>query len=835
METPAAPAVTFESFGLRAEVLTALKGLGYEEPTPIQRETIPALISGRDVLGQAATGTGKTAAFALPMLELVTPKDRRPFEAQALVLVPTRELAMQVAEAVQKYGAGMGVTALAVYGGQEIFNQVRPLKRGVDVVVATPGRALDHIARKTLLLSKVKFVVLDEADEMLDMGFEDDLKAILNELPAQRQTALFSATLPSRISKIAEKHLKDPVRVSIVARAQDAGTLPTIRQAAYVVQRKHKEAALMRVLEWESPQSALIFCRTRNEVEELSHVLMRSGYAPAALHGGLTQEQRDGVLKRFKEGAVRVLVATDVAARGLHVEALSHVINFDLPTSPEVYVHRIGRTGRAGKEGVALSFLDPREMRLLGNVERQIKRKMTMLQVPTRAQLDAKRSETVAARVKAAMEAPNADFMILANRAAEGSTMEVVAAAAMALLQQQLFPPHESDSVDFKSSADRGPARADRGARPERGDRPERGERPERGPRPDRGERPSGPRAGMTALTLSLGSHAGVRPQDLVGAIANEANLPSKQISGIRVDEYTSRVEVPTEAVERVIQAMHATKVRGRKVRVELESEAGAKAAARTDAARARKEEAVPPRGSAPRAGAPRISAPRAKRAEAAEEEVSAPRGSAPRARPEQHVAEVSGPRGSAPRAEKAHGDKPRFGDQARFNGKPRPMDATGDEAPATREPSGADESPAPEKPRFGRDKPRFGDKPRFTGGAAGDEKSAGADKPRFGADKPRFGSKPGFGDKPRFTREAPQAGAERSSGGDKPRFGGDKPRFGSDKPPFGDVPRERPPFGDKSKFGDRPKFGKPFSDKPSRFGGGSRPARAGRMEPKKR
>ncbi len=785
MENPAAPVVTFESFGLRPEVITALKGLGYEEPTPIQRETIPALIAGRDVLGQAATGTGKTAAFALPMMQLLDPKDRRPFEAQALVLVPTRELAMQVAEAVQKYGASIGITALAVYGGQEIFNQVRPLKRGVDVVVATPGRALDHIARKTLQLSKVKFVVLDEADEMLDMGFEDDLKSILNELPTTRQTALFSATLPSRISKIAEKHLKDPVRVSIQARSTDAGTLPNIRQAAYVVQRKLKEAALMRVLEWESPQSAIIFCRTRNEVEELSHVLMRSGYSPAALHGGLTQEQRDGVLKRFKEGAVRVLVATDVAARGLHVDSLSHVINFDLPTSPEVYVHRIGRTGRAGKDGVALSFLDPREMRLLGNVERQIKKKMTMLQVPTRAQLDGKRSENLAAKVIAAMSQPaSADFMILANRAAEGSTMEAVAAAAMSLLQAQLFPPHESDAVDFKSSADRGPSRSDRmtgpGSRPERTDRPERSA--DRGERSDRGERPSGPRVGMTALTLSLGSHAGVRPQDLVGAIANEANLPSKQISGIRVDEYTSRVEVPTEAVERVIQAMHATKVRGRKVRVELEGAAPAAAA---------------PPARAPRASSPRREEP-AKQEEAAPIEAPrsaprAPRVSAPRAKKEEAAAVAAAP-AAAEAAPRFGGDKPRFGgDKPRFGGdKPKP--AYGD------------------KPKFG-DKPAYGDKPKFG------DKPAYGDKPKFG-DKPRYGDKPKFGDKPAY--------GAKSKFGDKPAYG-DKPKFG-DKPAYGDKPK----FGDKPAYGSKPKFGS-NSDKPSRFGGGARPARPGRMEPKKR
>jgi ATP-dependent RNA helicase DeaD len=775
METPDAPApITFESFGLRAEVISALKALGYEEPTPIQRETIPALIAGRDVLGQAATGTGKTAAFALPMLERVNPKDRKPFEAQALVLVPTRELAMQVAEAVQKYGAGIGVTSLAVYGGQDIFQQVRPLKRGVDIVIATPGRALDHIARKTLQLKNVKVVVLDEADEMLDMGFEEDLQSILNELPASRQTALFSATLPSRIAKIAEKHLKDPVRVSIAARSLEAGTLPSIRQSAYVVQRKLKEAALMRVLEWETPQSAIIFCRTRNEVEALTHVLMRAGYEPAALHGGLTQDQRDQVLGRFKGGAVRVLVATDVAARGLHVENLSHVVNFDLPTSPEVYVHRIGRTGRAGKEGVAISFLDPRETRLLGNVERQIKKKVPLEQVPTRAMLDARRAETVANQVKAALADPRAtEFVALANQAAEGSSLETVAGVAMMLLHQKLFPAHESDSAEFGKVDTRS-----KGPRSERSDRPERGERFERGggdraPRGERAER-SGPRPGMTALTLSLGNRAGVRPQDLVGAIANEANLPSRDISGIRVDEFTSRVEVPSSAVERVTEALHATKIRGRKVKVELERAGAAAPRGGGD------EESF---SSAPRA--PRTSAPRAPRASAARvaraEVVEAP-------------VEIAAPVEAKPRFgdKPAYGEKKSFGDKPRFGGKP----AYG------------------EKKSFG-DKPRFGDKPAY-----GEKKSFG-DKPRFG-DKPAYGEKKSFGDKPRF--------------GDKPAYGekksfGDKPRFG-DKPAYG----EKKSFGDKPSYGEKKSFGsKPQSDKPSRFGSGARPARAGRMEPKRR
>ncbi|MFT3714083.1 MAG: DEAD/DEAH box helicase [Archangium sp.] len=881
MESPAVPpSVTFDSFGLRAEVLSALKALGYEEPTPIQRETIPALLGGRDVLGQAATGTGKTAAFALPMLERVDPKERKPFQVQALVLVPTRELAMQVAEAVQKYGGGIGVTSLAVYGGQEIFNQIRPLKRGVDIVIATPGRALDHIERKTLLLDKVKVVVLDEADEMLDMGFEEDLQKILGELPKERQTALFSATLPSRIAKIAEKHLKNPVRVTIAARSVEAGTLPKIRQSAFIVQRKMKEAALMRVLEWETPQSAIIFCRTRTEVESLNHVLMRAGYEPAALHGGLTQEQRDQVLKRFKDGAVRVLVATDVAARGLHVENLSHVVNFDLPTSPEVYVHRIGRTGRAGKDGTALSFLDPREQRLLKNVEFQIKGKVPLAQVPTRAQLDARRSETVAKVVQNALaEEGVAQFIELAKAAAADASMEQVAGAAMLLLQRKLYPPHASDSVDFKaesrgsSSSDRGVRGGDRGS--DRGS--DRGERSRGGDRRGgREERSSGPREGMTALSISMGERAGIRPQDLVGAIANEANIPSRNIHGVQVGELSSRVEVPTETVHEVIKALHATRIRGRKVRVTI---AGAESDERSAVPRTERpprserpapppkkaerfapsmpevsdddgasdeggeEESAPlgnkwmisdelegeldaaaPPPSAPRAArgksadeSPRASAPRAKSGDAEE----APRASAPRGK--SRDAEEEAPRASAPRGKSRDADE---GDEAPRasapRGKSRDADE-GDEAPRASAPRGKardDGEPRASAPRgksFG-DKPRFGD--RGGGKSFGDRSDRGGGK--------SFGDRGGksFGDK-RFGDRGDRSGGKSfgDRGGDRGGKSFGEKRFGDRGDSSGGKSFGEKRFGDRGggkSFGDKPRPGDRFGGN-KKFGGGER------------
>jgi ATP-dependent RNA helicase DeaD len=840
-------------------VLKSLKALGYEEPTPIQRETIPALLQGRDVLGQAATGTGKTAAFALPILEKVKAGDRRPFEAQALVLVPTRELAMQVAEAVQKYGASLGVTSLAVYGGQEIFNQVRPLKRGVDVVIATPGRALDHISRKTLLLKNVKVVVLDEADEMLDMGFEEDLQSILNELPAERQTALFSATLPSRIAKIAEKHLKNPVRVSIAARSLEAGTLPRIRQSAFIVPRKFKEAALMRVLEWETPQSAIIFCRTRTEVEELNHVLMRAGYEPAALHGGLTQEQRDQVLKRFKEGAVRVLVATDVAARGLHVEALSHVVNFDLPTSPEVYVHRIGRTGRAGKEGVALSFLDPREQRLLGNVERQIKGKVALLQVPTREQLAGKRAETVAKQVQAALTDEGvAPFLELAKKAAgKEGTMEQVAAAAMMLLQKKLYPPHESDALEVPATDSRGkPRTSDRGERPSRGDRPDRGERPERsGERRERAPRGDfGPRVGMATLHLSLGTRAGIRPGDLVGAIANEANISSKMISGVEIKEFTSKVDVPEDNVQAIIDALHATRIRGRKVQVSRSGAAPLVPDAPVERKPHRKFEISGPEGEseeAPRR--PKASAPTFKRTDQQPdegrvesvrevvEEAAAPRSSAPRK-----------PRASAPRELRESKDgelsvgeaaprasapgKKRFG-ESRFGGAP-----AGGKSFGERKPFGADRSGKSfgERKPFGEDRggKSFGDRKPFgedRGGTSFESRKPLGERKPYGEDRggKSFGDRKSFGEKKTFGEDR----GERKSFGDKPvaapsapraakPFG--KPRFGASagqsRPSGGDRVAKRRDFGPPSGPGGGPSR---FADKPGR-----KPH--GRMQPRK-
>ena len=365
----------FAALGLEAALLTTLEALGYEEPTPIQREAIPPLLAGNDLLGRAATGTGKTAAFTLPLLQRLAHSAKQP-NPSALILVPTRELAIQVCEAVQRYGKHQQIAILAVYGGQAIRPQLIALKRGVDIVVATPGRALDHIRRKTLQLKDLQIVVLDEADEMLNMGFAEDLDAILKQTPSTRQTALFSATMPPRIASIARHHLRNPIEIQIIKEPVKAGVAPRVHQIAYLVARPHKVAALARILDMSSPKSALVFCRTRVEVDELTSMLNGRGYRGEGLHGGMNQAQRDRVMQSFRAGKTELLVATDVAARGLDIPHVSHVVNYDVPTSPEAYVHRIGRTGRAGRAGEAITLVESRERWLLQNIERLTKSKI---------------------------------------------------------------------------------------------------------------------------------------------------------------------------------------------------------------------------------------------------------------------------------------------------------------------------------------------------------------------------------------------------------------------------------------------------------------------------
>ena len=560
----------FAALGLDPRLVEALGALGYEEPTPVQREAIPPLLAGRDVLGQAATGTGKTAAFALPLLHRVTPDAEPKERTTALILVPTRELAMQVAEAVHRYGKALAVCALPIYGGAPMESQLRMLKRGVDVVVATPGRALDHIRRRTLHLDAVKVVVLDEADEMLDMGFAEDLEAILAATPADRQTALFSATLPPHIAEIANAHLRDPVRVRIDREVVPAGAAPRVRQVAYIVGRAHKIATLGRVLDVENPTSAIVFCRTRTEVDELTESLNGRGYRAEALHGGMSQEQRDRVMKRFRANTTDLLVATDVAARGLDVQHVSHVVNYDVPSAAEAYVHRIGRTGRAGREGVAITLAEPREHRLLRNIEQQTKQKIEIATVPTVADLHARRLELTRASIREAVLAGDLErFRVVVDSLAQEFDVMDVAAAAVRLADAREGARDEEEIPEVAPRAER-PARGV--GKPGRA-RPGKGADAER---PRRGKRePITPEWNVARLYVGAGRRANVRPADLIGAIVNEAGVDPRAIGAIQITDRFSLVEVPEEIADDIIGSLRATTIKGRRVPVRRDRESG--------------------------------------------------------------------------------------------------------------------------------------------------------------------------------------------------------------------------------------------------------------------
>ena len=553
----------FSRLGLRAELLRALNQLGYEEPTPIQEAAIPALIDGRDLLGQAATGTGKTAAFALPILHALGPH-RKNAQPVAVVLVPTRELAMQVAEAMHRYGKDLHVRVLPVYGGQPIGRQIRELERGVDVVVATPGRAIDHITRGTLDLRSIKVVVLDEADEMLDMGFADDIEQILSQAPTERQTVLFSATLPPRIAKLTKKYLRDPVNIQIAREAEESGEMPLVRQTAYVVQRAHKLTALGRVLDMEAPEAALVFCRTRNEVDQLTEALNGRGYRAEALHGGMSQEQRDRVMKKLRSGTAELLLATDVAARGLDVDVLTHVINYDVPAAPESYVHRIGRVGRAGREGVAITLAEPREHRLLKNIERVSRQKIEISKVPTVADLRARRMDITRAALREAILAEEHEhYQVVIDALAEEFDIVDIAAAAIKLAHEATAPATDEEAdippVQIRDGDARQSGYRDR-------DRDRGRDRDRKGGKPQRGGSQN-----TTRIFIGLGRQAGVRPQDLVGAITGEAGLKGRDIGAIEIADRFSLVEVGQDVADDVINALKATTIKGKRMTVRRE------------------------------------------------------------------------------------------------------------------------------------------------------------------------------------------------------------------------------------------------------------------------
>lgn len=574
--TSAAAGRSFADLGLDASIIESLAALGYEEPTPIQREAIPVLVSGKDILGQAATGTGKTAAFALPIVQHVVslaPDDRR--SPSAFILVPTRELAMQVAEAVHRYGKSLGVRVLPIYGGQSMQQQLRAIKRSLDVIVATPGRVLDHIRRGSIDLSHVRTVVLDEADEMLDMGFAEDLEAILTALPKERQTALFSATIAPRIAQIAKSHLKNPVRITIAREPSAAGSKAKVREVAYVVNRQHKPEALGRILDMESPTSAIVFCRTRTEVDQLTEVLSARGYEVESLHGGHNQEQRDRVMRRFREGTTQLLTATDVAARGLDIGHLSHVVNYDVPWTAEAYVHRTGRTGRAGREGVAITILEPREQRLLRNIEQQAKRKIAIEAVPTIVDVRARQMELTSSAVRELLEADDfGSYCVLVDALATDYDLRDIAAAAIKMAHETRSAPEAASEADIsvKPREARPPRDRDReGDRPvDDGDAPRRDRKKPRSDKlPKRGN--SSRDVSFVRLYIPLGRMSNIRPADLVGAIANEAGIDSSSIGSIDITDKFSLVEVPETEADSVIDALNQTTIRGKRVKARRE------------------------------------------------------------------------------------------------------------------------------------------------------------------------------------------------------------------------------------------------------------------------
>jgi len=535
----------FAELGLSDAALAALTALGYEEPTPVQRETIPLLLAGRDLLVQAATGTGKTAAFALPMIQsLARDRSDRP---RGLVLVPTRELAMQVCEAIHKYSRGSDLDVAPLYGGSSMDQQIRALRRGVDIVVATPGRALDHIRRDTLTLDGIRMLVLDEADEMLDMGFAEDIESLLDKTPDTRQTALFSATMPQRILKIADRHLTRPQRVQIAAEKHVAGRLPRIRQVVYIVRRNQKAQALDRVLDMENPSSALVFCRTRLEVDTLVDTLNAHGYKAEGLHGGMMQRQRDTVMNKFRAAKTDLLIATDVAARGLDIEHLSHVFNYDLPAEAESYVHRIGRTGRAGRAGTAITFAEPREHRLLKNIEFLTKQKIEVATVPTVADLKTRRLELTKASVRERLLARDfEDVRAVVESLADEFDIVEVAAAALKLVHAatagdgdeadiEISPPQEA-SNPRSAKHSRAPVRRVDGA--------------------------------TVRLFVGAGRRDGIRPGDLVGAVTGEAGVTSESLGAIQITDRFSLIEVPDSLADQIIVAMRRATLRGKKVAV---------------------------------------------------------------------------------------------------------------------------------------------------------------------------------------------------------------------------------------------------------------------------
>ena len=549
----------FGCFGFGSELLQALEAIGYREPSPIQKAAIPELMLGRDLVGQAQTGTGKTAAFALPMLARLDPAERKP---QVLVLAPTRELALQVADAFNSYASQLnGVRTLAIYGGADFRDQIHQLKRGVQIVVGTPGRVMDHMRQGTLDLSNLRALVLDEADEMLRMGFIDDVEWVLEQLPEKRQVVLFSATMPAEIRRISQKYLNSPAEVTIRQKAADASL---IRQRFLMVHAPHKLAALERVLEAETSEGVIVFARTKAITITVAESLEQHGYDVAVLNGDVPQAQRERTIERLKSGQVDVLVATDVAARGLDVERIGLVINYDIPFDAEAYVHRIGRTGRAGRTGDAILFLTPRERRFLGGLERVVAKPIAEMEVPSNATINQNRLDRMRAQLTGCLQTPESSEQerallseILQRVAQEqGSSPEQLALAALelALAGKPLLLQGEEN---FHQVRQNGPSRD--GGRDGGRDL---GVGREGGRDRGRGERPSGPPEDhMERFRVEVGWRDRIKPGNIVGAIANEAGLNGRSIGRIQIFDTHSTVDLPKGMPEDVFQGLRQLRV----------------------------------------------------------------------------------------------------------------------------------------------------------------------------------------------------------------------------------------------------------------------------------
>lgn len=572
---------TFADLGLEERLLRTLKDLGYETPSPIQAATIPPLLEGRDVIGLAQTGTGKTAAFALPILARLDMKQKAP---QALVLAPTRELALQVCDAFQSYAARLSnVHVLPVYGGQGYGVQLSALSRGVHVVVGTPGRIMDHLEKGTLDLTQLRYLVLDEADEMLSMGFAEDIETILADTPNDKQVALFSATMPATIRRLTKKYLTDPLELSVKGKTS---TAPNVRHRYLQVAYPAKVDALTRILEVENFEGAIVFVRTKNETETLAEKLQARGFSAAAINGDVAQPQRERVIGQLKSGKLDILVATDVAARGLDVDRISHVINFDLPLDAESYVHRVGRTGRAGRSGEAISFVTPRERRLLGTIERATRQELTQVGLPTAEDINATRLNRFDETITAALDSDRLGFFreVVAHYVTEFDVPELDVAAALALNLQGDEPMLLDPASDRAQRAN---------ARPERSDRPERPGRDRDSAPSHREDRPPRrPRDGgqsFVTYRIAVGKRHKIGPRQIVGALANEGGLSSEDFGHIDIRMDHSLVELPGRLSDDAWNALKATRISGKLI--ELTPDRGPRAGDRNERPSGRRPE----------------------------------------------------------------------------------------------------------------------------------------------------------------------------------------------------------------------------------------------------